>query len=237
VRTAGDAGRPRGGAGKKPEKHNAFFRLLEACGEPECPVCHLVRRRMQRYFDGLLYEKVNDQEIRRRFREAGGFCSLHSQQFAGYHDALAGSILYRDLLATWLDRGAELPVQNPYGALPECPACREKSRREDTAIRLISDFLEDEQLEKALLASDGLCLPHFARLRERLKSRRGALPEWLLNRQRALAEGLIASLSTYVDSCNFSLGEARPQATPDQERAWLRALRKIAGLAEEPPMG
>jgi hypothetical protein len=240
----GAGGRGRAGSGggsgrgrQQPEKHTAFFRLLEACGEPQCPVCHLVRRRMERYFDGLLYEKVNDRELRRRFREAGGFCTDHSHQFAGYHDALAGSILYRDLLVTWLERGSGLPVRDSSGGLPDCPACREKNRREDTALALMADFLEDEQLKAALLASDGLCLPHLARLEERLKSRRLPLPGWLMDLQRALAERLVAQLGTYVDSCNFSLGEARPEPTPEQERAWQRALCKIAGFSPEAPEG
>jgi hypothetical protein len=41
---------------------------------------------------------INDPELRRRIRSAGGFCSPHSFQFLGYHDGFAGSILYRDLL-------------------------------------------------------------------------------------------------------------------------------------------
>jgi hypothetical protein len=55
------------------------------------------------------------------------------------------------------------------------------------------------------------------------------VPEWLFDRQRELVEGLLRDLGTYVDSCNFSLGKSRPAPTPEQERAWLKALRKVGG--------
>lgn len=212
------------------EKHIAFFRLLDACGEPECPVCHLVRRRVEQYFDGLLYEKVNDPEIRKRFRAAGGFCNPHSFQFMSCHDGLAASILYRDLLATWLKRPAALPVPSRSGLLPGCPACREKARAEDACLSLLVEFLEDEQLKTALLSSDGLCLPHLSGLAERLRGHKQAIPDWLMEFQRSLTGSIVAALSTYLDSCNYSLGRERPQLSREQELAWKRAVRKSAGF-------
>jgi hypothetical protein len=143
--------------GRRREKHSAFFRLVEACGQPECPICHLARRRVEQYFDGLLYEKVNDPELRRRFRTAGGFCNPHSFQFMGYHDGLAGSILYRDLLGAWLDQGLDFPVQSPSGVLAGCPACAEKAKTEEAGLALLAEFLEDEQLKREVaerLAAD-----------------------------------------------------------------------------------
>lgn len=112
---------------------------------------------VDRCFNGLLYEKVNDPEIRRRLRKAGGFCSPHSFQFMAYHDGLAGSIICRDLLEAWLGRGLDFPVLLSPGVLPGCPVCSEKARTEDTYLALMAKFLEDEQLKKAVLASDGLC--------------------------------------------------------------------------------
>ncbi len=219
---------------RRPEKHIAFFRLVEACSEEECPLCFLVRRRVEQYFDGLLYEKVNDRELRRRFRSAGGFCNMHSFQFMGYHDGLAGSIFYRDLLATWLERPSAFPVQASSGALPGCPACREKDQTESTYLTLVAGHLEDEQLRQALLSSDGLCLPHFQALTSRLKEDRRTVPGWLMEFQRGVVEWLVAELGTYLEACNYSLGNARPSLSPEQELAWKRAVRKAAGFPAIP---
>jgi hypothetical protein len=212
------------------EKHTSFFRLVDACVKLECPICHVVHRRVQQYFDGLLYEKVNDPEIRRRFRAAGGFCNPHSVQFVGYHDGLAGSILYRDLLSTWLKKRSKLPTHSLDGILPGCPVCREKSKIEDIYLALLAEFLEDDQMKQGLLSSDGLCLPHLAMLAERLQKSRKAVPDWLMDFQRGMAERIVADLDTYVDSCNFSLGKDRPRLSREQELTWQRAVCKTAGF-------
>lgn len=219
-------------AGQRPprEKHSAFYRLVEACGQAECPICYLARQRVERYFDGLLYEKVNDPELRRRFRAAGGFCGPHSNQFLGYHDGLAGSILYRDLLAAWLEQQTAFPVQPASGFLPGCPACGERARTEQACLGLLVEYLEEEHLKNALLASDGLCLPHLSALYGRMREEKRKVPDWLLGFQRKLAELLVADLSAYLNACNFSLGGARPTLTRQQELAWQRAVRKLAGL-------
>ena len=179
------------------EKHNAFFRLLEACAQPECPICFLARRRVEQFFDGLLYEKVNDPQLRKRFRRAGGFCNAHSFQFVGYHDGLAGSILYRDLLAHWLERPSSLPVHPASGVLPDCPACGEKARIEEAFLALTVQFLEDDQLKQALLASDGLCLPHLSALAESLRRDKRTVPAWLMEFQREVLQRIVSDLSSY----------------------------------------
>ncbi len=216
-------------AGRR-QKHNAFYRLLEACREAECPLCALARRRVKRYFEGLLYEKVNDPELRKRIRSAGGFCNRHSFQFAEYHDGLAGSILYRDLLETWLQRPSAMPVQSSDGRLPDCPACREKAQAEQRALSLLTAFLDDEELHEALRGSSGLCLPHLGMLEERLGRGRKALPGWLADLQRAVVEKIAADLRACLDSRNYSLGTDRPALSREQELAWERAVRMVAGF-------
>ena len=212
-------------------KHLAFYRVLDACARPECPICYLTRLRVERYFEGLLYEKVNDLSIRDRFRAAGGFCNAHSHQFMGYSDVLAGSIMYRDLLSTWLRRRDDLPVQSSSGALPGCPACIEKTRTEDTYLSVMVKFLDDEQMKTALLSSDGLCLPHLVMMERKLRGDRRGAPDWLVDFHRDLLERILHALDACVDSCNFSLGDRRPQLSREQELTWKRALRKIAGFS------
>jgi hypothetical protein len=185
---------------------------------------------VEQYFDGLLYEKVNDPELRRRFRAAGGFCNPHSFQFMDYHDGLAGSILYRDLLVTWLEKRLDFPVQLVTGVLPGCPVCAEKTKTEESYVALLADFLEDGQLKQALLSSDGLCLPHLAELAKKLRAGKRSIPTWLMEFQRDVAQRIVADLSTYLDACNFSLGREQPHLTREQELTWKRAVHKTAGF-------
>jgi hypothetical protein len=215
--------------GQGREKHSAFFRLVEACTSGDCPVCHLCSRRVAQYFDGLLYEKVNDPEMRRRFRSAGGFCGPHSVQFMGRHDGLAGSILYRDLLSSWLERRSAFPVQDSSGALDDCPACQTKERTEDSFLSLLTDYLQDQQLKQALSSSAGLCLPHLSLLEGRLQAVRATLPGWLVDLQTSLVERIAADLEAYISSCNFSLSRKGPIQGKEGEAAWEKAIFLISG--------
>ena len=232
---AARTGRAGPGRRRSREKHLAFYRLVEACAEPECPVCSLSRRRVEQYFDGLLYEKVNDRELRERFRSAGGFCNPHSFQFVGYHDALAASILYRDLLLAWLQEPCAVPAQASNGVLPDCPVCREKAKSEEGYLALLGDFLEDAQLKQALLSCDGFCLPHFSALECRQRRGRNPLPAWLMDMQRRRIESIAADLAACVDSSNFSLGSKRPPLGRDTEVAWKKAVHKTAGFPARAP--
>jgi hypothetical protein len=216
------------------EKHTAFFRFVEACAQAECPLCCLVRRRLEQFFDGLLYEKVNDPELRKRLRTAGGFCNPHSFQFLAYHDGLAGSILYRDLLEAWIAQGLDFPVQHTSGLLPGCPACSQKVSTEEIYLGLIAKCLNDGQLKAGLLASDGFCLFHLKALALQLQRGKQAMPEWLLEFQRGIASRLSAELGAYIDSSNFSLGCEKPPLNRQQELAWQRAVRKFAGFPAVP---
>jgi hypothetical protein len=106
----------------------------------------------------------------------------------GYHDGLAGSILYRDLLAAWRHSGVDFPLQPVFGALSGGLACAEKARADDTCVATLVEFL-DGQLKQALLASDGLCLPHLRALAQRLRMVKRAAPGWLMDFQRAWRRG------------------------------------------------
>ena len=54
-------------------KHLTYFALLDGLEGDGCALCALVRRALERYFDGLMYEKVNDPSIRETLRASHGF--------------------------------------------------------------------------------------------------------------------------------------------------------------------
>jgi len=142
------------------------------------------------------------------------------------------------LLNAWLERPADFPVLPASGILSGCPACAERTRMEKSCLELLAEFLEEDQLKSALLASDGLCLPHFQALDGRLREGKRPLPAWLMDFQREIAARLVADLSVCLRASNFSLGNARPILTRQQELSWQRAVRKLAGSgALDPPHG
>lgn len=84
---------------------DAHARLVEACGQPGCPVCRCVADASRRYLQALVHEQVTDVETRRRLRRAGGFCAAHAGMLEVLPGAAFGAaVLHEDLLRLAIER-------------------------------------------------------------------------------------------------------------------------------------
>src|SRR6266545_1405388 len=104
-----------------PGKFIRFFRLVDACDRPGCPVCRCLVADARQYLDSLLYERVNDPDTRRRLHASWGFCSWHAWMLREVSDPAFGSaIMYEDFLRAAIQRfehKANQLVKSPRGLL------------------------------------------------------------------------------------------------------------------------
>lgn len=106
-------------ASQAQSKFIGFFRLVEACDQPGCPVCRCLVVDARQYLGSLLYERVTDPDTRRRLHASWGFCSWHASLLREVSNPAFGSaILSEDLLQASIRRferkGSEL-VKSPGG--------------------------------------------------------------------------------------------------------------------------
>ena len=173
------------------EKFIGYFRLVEACEKPGCPVCRCVKGESHSYLDALLYEQVTDPDTRRAIRAAWGFCNWHTWMLLEIEHSLFGaSIIYEDLVTLALRRTERLgnparrrgrggwlaalmrrprwpTIQELYRKRALCPACASAADTETRYLETLVRFVDDGDLQAAYARSDGLCLPHlFAALEE-----------------------------------------------------------------------
>ena len=88
-------------AARKPRRHAGEHDLIEAFGQPGCPVCRLATEAVDAYLTSVCYEQVNDLDLRAQLRTAGGFCRAHAERFIRQRlGQLAAAIVYRDVLNT-----------------------------------------------------------------------------------------------------------------------------------------
>ena len=88
-------------AARKPRRHAGEHDLIEAFGQPGCPVCRLSTEAVDAYLTSVCYEQVNDLDLREQLRSAGGFCRPHAERFIKQRlGQLAAAIVYRDVLNT-----------------------------------------------------------------------------------------------------------------------------------------
>jgi len=228
---------------KKPEKHVHFFKLVDSFSAAGCPFCFYVQNRMQRYFETLLYEGVNDRAFRRKFNAAGGFCKRHVGQLGSYNDGLAVAILYQPILEKAVSKGAPRPrgvaglrgVAGTFRAsrtsrgrkAAVCPACEAEAASRDAYVRVFTHFVEDDELAAAYGHSPGFCHPHYRQITASLTS----VPEWLEDAQAKALSQLADGVDRLIEFSNFT-GEAATNLSREDQLVWKRLIRRLYGEPE-----
>src|SRR5262245_48413444 len=89
------------------EKFVGYVRLVEACGQPGCPVCRCVLHDSRQHLHAILYEQVTDPDTRRRLRASWGFCNWHTWMLLEIQGMRSGAaIIFEDLLGRLAERVA-----------------------------------------------------------------------------------------------------------------------------------
>src|SRR5665647_2907676 len=79
----------------------SFTELLDAFKKDGCPICRLNHLNVDLYFSSILYECVNDPEVRKKLRDSLGYCREHSIQFIQFvessYNRFGASIIISDV--------------------------------------------------------------------------------------------------------------------------------------------
>ena len=80
-----------------------YHEIRDAFTQAGCPFCRLLTRAAGQYIDSLLWEMVNDPDIRQALNQARGYCHQHSWMLMRGGAALGITILMQDIMNTLLD--------------------------------------------------------------------------------------------------------------------------------------
>jgi hypothetical protein len=229
------------------EKFFGFFRLVDACAKPGCPVCRCLDEDSRRHLDTIIYERVNDPGLRAALRASGGFCNWHAAILREIPDSAFGSaIISADLLARareetrvhaeratrsggldWLARLLRRRTRVPLaGEAREiiCPTCERLRDGERRYLAAAVRFTGDPQFDRAFDRSDGLCVPHVARL---VTDNAGAPAlARLVERSTAKWRQLGAALDAFVGKHEY---RNQTPITDEESRSWGLVLEMLAG--------
>lgn len=238
--------------GRPRDRFIGFFRLLDSCEKPGCPVCRCLRIDSEQYLEALLYEQVTDPDTRKRLYASWGFCSWHASMLPKTPDpAFGSSILCEDLLRLVIERFARRstrraprpggPVGRLRGLLASrwtpalvalfrrrvaCPACAVITDSETRYLQAALQFVDDPQFGDAYARSEGLCVPHAIRTVE--------LGEGSPQADRLIAETLPKWAALRRDLADFIAKHDHRRMAPFTEAegtAYLRALEALAGAS------
>jgi hypothetical protein len=223
------------------EKFVGYFRLIEACAGPGCPVCRCLVAESRRYLEALLYEHVTDPDTRRAIRLAWGFCNWHTWMLPEVvGSAFGAAIICEDLVRRVLrrtqtsrrgsrPRGWLAALRRRRPALLElwarrtpCPACADAGATEARYLDTMVTFIDDDALREAYALSDGLCLPHLILAVERASEN----ADRLVARTRATWVRIGRDLAAFVRKHDHRNREPYTEA---EAAACARAFEMLAG--------
>jgi hypothetical protein len=231
---------------------STFHELLEACGQPGCPVCRLESRTLERYVGNLFYESVNDVKTREHLRGSLGLCREHAQLTVDKKlgNALGFAIIYQDVIKNIL-RGMEKDATPPtstrrlasflkqmpeqvsaavqrviYALTPHkhCLVCQQQEKAVHIFISALVDSLSDPETVKAFQASGGLCMPHLKKAFELVRD--PSTYDLLLSVNREKLESLNAELAEYIRKSDYRF---QHEGFGPEGDSWRRAVNKLTG--------
>ncbi|HXH08167.1 MAG TPA: DUF6062 family protein [Alphaproteobacteria bacterium] len=228
------------------DKSFTYFALLEAFGKSGCPVCRLMEEYSRRYLEAVFYEQVNDVGLRRKLREARGFCNWHAWLVKTIaSSALGAAIIAKDLITEEIARLDAL-LRKPLAARlyhtikisPKslstflqgwrqkgiCPACEIILEHEQHALETILNFLHEAEFARLFESSAALCVIHTRRAAEA----NGTHPhlQALLEIQRRKYIHLVGELEEFCRKHDYRFSH---ESWGAESRSWLRAIELLAG--------
>lgn len=220
-----------------------IYDLREACGEPACPVCGLISREMDRYFDRLLYSQVTDIDIRAAIRAAWGYCNTHAFMMLREPGGAVGvAVIYEDVLknllrvldaAQWqsgmFTRKGAAGLVDKLAPRHECPACAHQAEEEYFYMKALVEGMEEGTLVEPLSQSQGLCWRHLRMALDGCQDRETF--ETLVRIQRAIWRNLNAEVTEFIRKNDHRFQHERMGSEGD---SWSRVVRRLAG---EPGIG
>jgi hypothetical protein len=230
------------------DKSFTYFALLDAFGKSGCAVCRLMEEYSLAYLDALFYEQVNDVGIRRKLREARGFCNWHAWQARKIaSSALGVAIIAKDLLTEEIARLDDLVRGSPAARVRRsqahriapnallafirgwrlkriCPACEIILEHERHALETILNFLAEADFARRFESSAALCVIHTKRLAEAHGSH-PQLPLLIAMQRRKYAQ-LVGELEEFCRKHDYRFSHEPWGAEAD---SWLRAIELLAG--------
>lgn len=227
-------------------KDRSYFVFLETLEKSGCPICHLVVDDSRGYLDSLMYERVLDVPTRLGVMDSFGFCNWHTWQTLALPPVCAPtvgfSIFASDLLRKFdlltqatLDKDQrrriwKIPLRGGMRRLSSlmkakaCPVCVYVARGESYYLRELADYIEEEQFLSAYKRSDGICLPHFFSLEQRLSDHANfAVLERL---QLEKVQSLRNTLDEFIRKQDHRF---RDEITTSEASAWRTAMELLAG--------
>ena len=212
----------------------SFQELLQAFKKEGCPLCRVVSFSIDSYFEGMLYEFVNDPKVRSDLRKSLGYCRKHSLQLKKIvektYNKFGASIIIEDVikeLIKKLDKFTKLSLKELKKIEitgHNCPACIYQQSYENNYFSEILDNLENEDFFNQFLESDGICFNHLLILLKMVKN--SITRNKIIENQKAKLAKINEDLNAFVKKHDW---QNKEKITTGEANAFEKALKILMG--------
>jgi hypothetical protein len=211
---------------KQPEKHMTYYNIIDSFREKGCPVCYLVDKSVNSFFNSFLFENVLDYGIGVKLKKSRGFCKEHAFKLIKYGDSLATAITYSSLIEDLLDElnkmsSAKSNIFNQKGI---CPVCEVVSESEERYLNAFILYAKEDIFLEEYKKSKGMCVPHLKQLL--LKCRDKKLLNKLIEIHIQFYKTLNEELKEIIRKNDYRFSK---EQWGEEKDAWIRAVEKFVG--------
>jgi hypothetical protein len=169
--------------------------LIKACKQPGCPVCLLEKRAVTVYLQTTIRETEDHLAFRNDLRGSLGLCREHTRSMLAFslNHTMSAVLAYHDVMLSIIQqlRKADLQPRPHRKLLPSkkllkavsefetvvqalsprlpCSVCTMSNKFTSDVLKELSISLRDDQMQKALASSVGLCLSHLRQVFNQVK--------------------------------------------------------------------
>lgn len=242
---------------KRGSQSFSYYEILDACKEPNCPICRLGHASANRHLTSLIYDSVNDVSMRATLRESLGYCQEHTWLLpnAGDSAPLGIAVIHRDLLNTIHKRleqsdfgkvrrnslrnvvseairsddgGSRRTAGAKYlPAKSQCPACERRDEAEKLALHALTEALAVQDADMKSALRSSDGLC-LPHLRKALETARNREAfDSLVKITQGQLSTLIQDLDEFIRKNDHRF---RHEKINERERgSWRRALQRVVG--------
>ena len=207
-----------------------------------CALCHLEYKASKHFLDSILYESVNDPEIREGARAALGFCNRHAWQMRHIGgNALGTAFLQRTALGEWQKRLDHVGAPNgrthiekyreavaaANQATAPCLGCRQQAEVEKRHIETFLAALVEADFRQLVRGSGGLCRVHFSAACRAAKDPQAL--KMLIEIQGEINRGLLGELDEFIRKSDYRFVA---EGFGSEGDSWLRAIERLSGAED-----
>lgn len=148
------------------DKEAAFCNLMEKMDENKCPICAMVKFRMNEMMERFFYENVNSPHLRYKIEKANGFCSRHAHKLLKQENPLSHAILYHDFMYNVIHNVADKKNKVAYDEHKGCFFCEGLNMNEEDYTKAFLEFFDNKDFKEKYISSSIICVPHLVAIRK-----------------------------------------------------------------------